>query len=175
MSVKLRLAWETKDGNVSLRICRGALNLASKSNTFPFITLFLCGIPLSRKTKHEACLLLHREPRGQEVSLLPSRWHWVLYNSVHRGPASHSSVINKWATVQAKPERPSLSCHHTCFHMHTGSVHRHEGWLGAHRTRGNTSHLSFDNWRTFDNGLQLRTAKNAEFHSFVVTRDTRKE
>lgn len=150
-------------------------NLDSNSNTFPFIPLFSCGIPLSRKTKHEACLLLHREPQGQEVSLLPSRWLWVLYNSVHRGAASHSPVINQWATVQPKPERPSLSCHHTCFHMHTASLPQHEGWLGVHQTPGNASHLCFDNSRAYDNGLQLRATKSAEFHSFVITRDTEKE
>lgn len=177
MNVKLTVTPEKqRKEKVLSRICHGALNLASKSNTFPFIPLFFwCRIPLSRKTKRKACLLLHREPRGWEVRLLPSCWLWVLYNSVHRGAASHSSVINKWATVQAKPERPSLSCHHTCFHAHTGGVRRHEGWLGAHRTPGNASRLSFDNSKSFWQWSAAQDReKTAEFHSFVVTRDARK-
>lgn len=106
-------------------------------------TLFWCGIPWSRKTKHEACLILHRVPWGQEVSLLPSWRLWVLYNSIHKGLASHSPVINKWAAVQAKAERGlSLSCHHTCFHIHWARLAQHEGWLVVSWTPGKASHCS---------------------------------
>lgn len=107
------------------------------------LALLCCEIPPSRKTKHEACLILHRVPWGQEVSLLPSWRLWVLYNSVHKGPASHSPVINKWAAVQAKPARVlPLSCHRTCFHMRRARQAQHEGWLAASWTPGTASHLS---------------------------------
>ena len=105
--------------------------------------LLWCGIPWSRKTKHEVCLILYRVPWGQGVSLLPSWRLWVLYNSVHKGLASHSPVINKWAAVKAKPERGlPLSCHRTCFHIHRARLARHEGWLVVRWTPGKASHLS---------------------------------
>lgn len=95
------------------------------------------------KTKREVCLILHRVPWGQGVSLLPSWRLWVLYNGVHKGPASHSPVINKWAVVEAEHERGlPLSCHHTCFHIHRASVLQHEGWLAVSRTPGKASSLS---------------------------------
>lgn len=107
------------------------------------MALLWYGIPWSRKTKHEACLILQRVPWGKEMSLLPSWRLWVLYNYVHKGLASHSIVINKWATVQAKPERGFLlSCNYTCFHIHRARLAQHEGWLVMCRTPGNASHLS---------------------------------
>lgn len=102
-----------------------------------------CGIPWSRKTKHEVCLILHRVPWGQGVSLLPSWRLWVLYNSIHRGPASHSPVINKWAAMEAEGERWfPLSCHHTCFHSHRARLAPYEGWLVLYRTPGKAILLS---------------------------------
>lgn len=102
-----------------------------------------CGIPWSRKTKHEVCLILRRASWGQEVSLLPSWRLWVLYNSVHKGPASLSPVINKWAAAKAALERGfPLSCHHTCFHIHRAGPASYEGWLLVCWTPGKAVELS---------------------------------
>lgn len=137
------------------------------------LALLCCEIPWSRKTKHEACLILHRVPWGQEVSLLPSWRLWVLYNSVHKGPASHSPVINKWAAVQAKPARVlPLSCHRTCFHMRKSQTS--PAWRMTcselNSRDGEPPLLSclFDNSRVSDNGVQLGGTKTADARSFVI-------
>lgn len=127
----------------------------------------------SRKTKHEVYLILHRVPWGKGVSLLPSWRLWVLYNSVHKGLASHNPVINKWAAVKAKPERGlPLSCRSTCFHSHRAQAGR--AWRMAvsaqnsrESMRSSSPVVLVDNsslqQSTSDKSHCLRTTKWAEF------------
>lgn len=113
-------------------------------DTAPFILWLSSGVGSRGAGKQSMrCVLFSIEcPGAKEVSLLPSWRLWVLYNSVHKGLASHSPVINKWAAVKAKPERGlPPSCHHTCFHIRRARPAQHEGWLVVRWTPGKASRL----------------------------------